>query len=189
MTRRTKQSLRPRRYVPAFVPVPLRARADGWTARRQAVFLGYLAETGSVAEAARRVGMARETAYRLRARPGAESFAAAWDVALGKGKGDTHRSRKVTGYELEQRAFAGALKPLLYAGRFTGIARKTDNTALLRLVARPHLALAGRGDGAGGKSQLSRAVSCHSSGAGQGAPKPCPSARSGSMRQGDTQER
>lgn len=189
MTRRTKQSLRPRRYVPAFVPVPLRARADGWTARRQAVFLGYLAETGSVAEAARRVGMARETAYRLRTRPGAESFAAAWDVALGKGKGDTHRSRKVTGYELEQRAFAGALKPMLYGGRFTGIARKTDNTALLRLVARPHLALTGRGDGAGGKSQLSRAGSCHSSGAGQGAPNPCSSARSGSMRQGDTQER
>ena len=76
MTRRTAHIPPPRRKVPAFVPVPLRARADGWTPLRQAEFLGYLAETRSVAEAARRVNMARETAYRLRDRPGAESFAA-----------------------------------------------------------------------------------------------------------------
>ncbi|WP_336981032.1 hypothetical protein [Altererythrobacter fulvus] len=164
MTRPAQPARRSRRYVPAFVPVPLRARADGWTPRRQAAFLGYLALTRSVSEAARRVGMARETAYRLRARRGAESFVAAWDVALGKVRGDTHRSRKVTGYELEYRAFEGALKPVFHAGRFVEIARKPDNTALLRLVARPHLALAGRSDGeegAGGKSQVSRAVSCH----------------------------
>ncbi|HZF45333.1 MAG TPA: hypothetical protein VEZ26_03280, partial [Sphingomonadaceae bacterium] len=111
MTHRLRPARRPRRYVPGFVPVPLRARADGWTPRRQAAFLGYLAQTRSVSEAARLVGMARETAYRLRARRGAESFAAAWDVAMGKGKGDTHRPRKVTGYELEYRAYHGVLKP------------------------------------------------------------------------------
>ena len=53
--------------VPPFLPVPLRARADGWTPERQARFIGLLAETGSVAEAARRVGMGRESAWRLRA--------------------------------------------------------------------------------------------------------------------------
>ena len=47
--------------MPAFVPVPLRTRSDGWTPLKQAEFLGYLAETRSVAEAARRVNMARET--------------------------------------------------------------------------------------------------------------------------------
>ena len=46
--------------VPPFLPVPLRARADGWTPERQARFIGLLAETGSVVEAARAVGMSRE---------------------------------------------------------------------------------------------------------------------------------
>ncbi|WP_054530833.1 hypothetical protein [Erythrobacter sp. SG61-1L] len=149
MTHLAKSTRRPRRYVPAFVPVPLRARADGWTPGRQAAFLGYLAQTRSVSEAARLVGMARETAYRLRGRRGAESFAVAWDVAMGRARGDTHRSRKVTGYELEYRAFHGALKPVLYRGRFTAIARKPGATALLRLVARPWLGLAGAGPGQG----------------------------------------
>jgi len=136
MTRR-KRPAPPPRQVPAFSPVPLRRRRDGWTPRRQADFIGYLAETRSVAEAARRVNMARETAYRLRERPGAESFAAAWDAALGAPWPATHRSRKVTGAELSQRAYFGVLKPLLYRGRYTGTARKSDNTALLRLVANP----------------------------------------------------
>ena len=117
MTTRRKPARPPRRFVPAFVPVPLRARRDGWTPRRQAAFLGYLAETGSVSEAAQRVRMARETAYRLRARPGAESFALAWDVALGRAGPVRHPARKVTGDELWQRAFRGVLQPVLYAGR------------------------------------------------------------------------
>ena len=57
--------------VPPFLPVPLRARADGWTGERQARFVGKLAETGCVSAAARAVGMSRLSAYRLRARPGA----------------------------------------------------------------------------------------------------------------------
>ncbi|MCB5426095.1 hypothetical protein H0274_12570 [Altererythrobacter sp. CC-YST694] len=185
MTHRLRPARRPRRYVPGFVPVPLRARADGWTPHRQAAFLGYLAQTRSVSEAARLVGMARETAYRLRARRGAESFAAAWNVAMGRGKGDTHRSRKVTGYELEYRALYGALKPMLYAGRFTGIMRKADNTALLRLIARPHLGLAGEADraqAAGEAPPVSRGGSCHFSRMRGAAPNPCPSAPSPSMR-------
>src|SRR3954447_10134303 len=69
--------------VPAFYPVPTRTRRDGWTIERQADFLGLLAETGSVIGACEAVGMSRKSAYRLRALPGAESFAAAWDAALG----------------------------------------------------------------------------------------------------------
>ena len=71
-----------RRRVPAFTPVPLRYRRDGWTPGRQADFLGHLVETWNVAAAARHVGKSRESAYRLRDRPGAESFAAAWDAIL-----------------------------------------------------------------------------------------------------------
>jgi hypothetical protein len=69
--------------VPAFYPVPTRTRCDGWTVERQADFLGMLAETGSVIGACETVGISRKSAYQLRARPGAESFAAAWDAALG----------------------------------------------------------------------------------------------------------
>ena len=68
--------------VPPFYPVPTRTRRDGWTVERQADFLGMLAETGSVIGACEAVGMSRKSAYRLRALPGAESFAAAWDAAL-----------------------------------------------------------------------------------------------------------
>ena len=77
-----RESPKHRRRVPKFTPVPLRYRQDGWTPMRQADFLGRLAETWSVAAAARHVGKSRESAYRLRDKPGAESFAAAWDAIL-----------------------------------------------------------------------------------------------------------
>jgi hypothetical protein len=140
MTRRNPSAPPPRRKVPAFVPVPLRTRADGWTPLRQAEFLGYLAETRSVAEAARRVNMARETAYRLRSKPGAESFAAAWDAAMGRSEARTPAASKVTGYELWHRAFHGLFKPVMRGGRYAGTLRKSDSSALLRVVARPGLA-------------------------------------------------
>lgn len=71
----------------AFTPVPLaRTRHDGWTEDRQRQFLQVLSLTGTVDAAARAVGMSRVSAYRLRQRPGAESFAAAWDRALGEGR-------------------------------------------------------------------------------------------------------
>lgn len=133
MTRTAPPSRRRRRrYVPAFAPVPLRARAGGWTPETQAAFLGILAETGCVRTAAQRVGMSRETAYRLRRKPGAGSFAAAWDRALGRADAP---SRKVTVEELRQRAHFGLLKPLLYRGRYVSTIRKADNSALLRILA------------------------------------------------------
>lgn len=144
---------RPRRAlhirVPAFAPVPLRARRDGWTHHRQAAFLGALAETGSVLEAARRVGMARESAYRLRRRPGAESFAAAWDAVLGRA---AEGRRKVTDEELAQRAIFGVLKPLIYAGKHVATIRKPDNSALLRRLAQLDRA-AGKQSAASERSQ------------------------------------
>lgn len=91
--------------VPAFAAVPVRARKDGWTPVRQADFLGALAETGSVAQAARRVGLSRETAYRLRRKPGAGGFAAAWDALTRKaGPEKSRRRRKVTPEERQARA-------------------------------------------------------------------------------------
>lgn len=120
---------KPRRSVPAFAPVPLRLRADGWTPMRQADFLGALAETLSVAAAARRVGMTRESAYRLRDKQGAASFAAAWDAIL------LHRPppRKVTGRAGFDGIFYGSLKPLMRRGRHVATLHSSSNDALLKL--------------------------------------------------------
>lgn len=128
-TRRAARHVR----VPAFSAVPLRNRADGWTPERQAAFLAALAETGSVEAAARRVGMARETAYRLRRKPGADSFVAAWDKVLGKAP---QRPRKVTAEELAQRAMHGVLKPMFWQGQHVGTLRKPDTSALLSYLGR-----------------------------------------------------
>jgi hypothetical protein len=122
--------------VPAFSPVPGRKRGDGWTPRRQAAFLAELALTGSVSEAARRVAMARETAYRLRRRRGAESFAAAWDAIVRR---QAPPRRKVTAEERARRAVEGLLKPMIYRGKHVRTVRKIDNSALLG-----HLALIDR---------------------------------------------
>src|SRR4051812_31894167 len=73
----------------AFAPVPVKPRHDGWTAERQKWFILRLALGGCVTVAARGIGMTRKSAYRLRERPGAESFAAAWERALGWGQDKT----------------------------------------------------------------------------------------------------
>lgn len=71
MSIRIAPAHRVRRRPPFFHPVPVRARADGWTETRQCGFLAQLYLTGAVGAAARSVGMTRASAYRLRARPGA----------------------------------------------------------------------------------------------------------------------
>lgn len=100
--------------LPDFAPVPLtRHRHDGWTAERQRGFIAVLAETGVVAQAARAVGMSAASAYNLRGRPHAESFALAWDMVED---------------EARERAFAfvrdhvinGSTRPRFYRGKFVG---------------------------------------------------------------------
>jgi hypothetical protein len=73
--------------VPEFTPVPLlRARHDGWTLQRQSDFIVALVSTGSVEAASQMVSMSRKSAYQLRNRPDARSFAAAWDEAIELGR-------------------------------------------------------------------------------------------------------
>ena len=64
---------------PSLVPRP---RANGWTADRQRQFIATLANTGSVAEAARAAGITARSAYRLRADPRGGAFAKAWEAAM-----------------------------------------------------------------------------------------------------------
>ena len=124
------------RRIPAFHPVPVLPRLDGRTPQRQAEFIGYLAQTGSVMAAARAVSMGRESAYRLRKRHGAAGFAAAWDAALGKPHAPVDlSSAKSTGllacYWLEQ----GRWKVVMSDGKFIGTRCIPDNDALLQQVA------------------------------------------------------
>jgi hypothetical protein len=127
--------------VPPFVPVPVRARGDGWTVERQGRFIGLFAETGSVAEAARRVGVSRTSAYKLRARPGAESFAHAWDrvLALRAAARDervTAPPRKFTATEQCAAGMEGAVTVMMRRGRFIRSERKLCVISLIRHVNR-----------------------------------------------------
>jgi hypothetical protein len=67
----------------AFAPyLHAQPRANSITPDRQRRFVVTLASTGIVQQAARSIGKSMEALYKLRARPGAEGFAAAWDEAL-----------------------------------------------------------------------------------------------------------
>jgi hypothetical protein len=67
---------------PDFDIAPTRKRHAGWTAERQRKFIEHLSLTGHVGEACALVGIASSSAYRLKHKPGAESFSRAWDAAL-----------------------------------------------------------------------------------------------------------
>jgi hypothetical protein len=66
---------------PDFDPAPTRNRHSGWTAERQRRFIERLSLTGSVGESSAVAGVSSQSAYRLRNKAGAESFACAWDAA------------------------------------------------------------------------------------------------------------
>jgi hypothetical protein len=126
--------------IPPFVPVPVRGRGDGWTVERQGQFIGWLAETGSVAEAARQVGLSRTAAYRLRARREAESFAHAWDRVLALRAAAGERAamprRKFTPLEQCVAGMEGAVTVMMRRGRFIRSERKLCVISLIRHVNR-----------------------------------------------------
>lgn len=104
-----------------FAPVPLaRVRASGWTSEKQRAFVMALAELGNVSMAARSVGMSPRGAYALRARPGAESFADAWDRALLIGL-DRARDMAI------ERVVRGIEVPVVRGGRVVGTQRRFEH--------------------------------------------------------------
>ena len=122
--------------IPAFTPVPLaRHRRDGWTAERQRAFIATLARTGCVAAAARAAGMSVTSAYKLRRRPVAESFAAAWSVALADAR------RRAFEFAID-RALTAVLQPRLYRGNFTGTIMRSDDTRAVLVALRAASAMA-----------------------------------------------
>ena len=65
-----------------WIPVRRTARVDGWSAEKQRLFIGTLADTGSVRDAARAVGMSSRSAYTLRRAPDGAGFDRAWVAAI-----------------------------------------------------------------------------------------------------------
>jgi hypothetical protein len=140
MSNRRNSTKRPRHKpwaaylkLPPFLPVPLRARRDGWTPDRQARFIALLAQTACVRKAAQLLGLTRESAYRLRKHPGAGSFRAAWDTAV---RGKQQPRWKFTQAEGHRLAIDGPFHIALFRGRARTIWRKPDDSRLLSAMGR-----------------------------------------------------
>jgi hypothetical protein len=116
-----------------FDPVPVRARRDGWTVRRQYFFILALARGYTPGKAAALVGMSRKTAYELRARPDAQGFAAAWDAALARARARRMAARAPS---LSERARHGAWHPRLHQGRLVGWEHRPDNARAMGILKR-----------------------------------------------------
>ncbi|MEM7667464.1 MAG: hypothetical protein AAF250_16585 [Pseudomonadota bacterium] len=108
-------------------PQPLKTtRRDGWSAEKQRGFLQMLAATQSVAQAAKAVGMSRQSAYKLRARLDDAPFGAAWRMA-------TRSARNALVEAALDRAINGVEVPHYWQGELVGTSRRYDErlTALL----------------------------------------------------------
>jgi hypothetical protein len=100
-----------------FAPAPhTRPRRNSITAAKQRAFVAHLAATGIVAEAARHIGASLEALYKLRHKPGAEGFAAAWDEAVERGVLRIEHGAL-------QRAIEGVERPIVSGGKLLGYHR------------------------------------------------------------------
>lgn len=108
-----------------FTPVPrLRRRRNGWSDARQISFIVSLSHCGSVAAAARAVGMSARSAYRLLDAPGACDFARAWDAAYAEGY---ERTR----VDALARSLHGVHVPIYRKGRLVRVEhRQSDRLAI-----------------------------------------------------------
>lgn len=114
----------------AFAPVPFaRARHDGWTPARQRRFIEQLAMIGLVSAAAKACGMSGTSAYALRTRAGAESFAATWDAALVLGRAQADDTAV-------DRAINGEVRPVFYRGRQVGVRTVFDDRLVVAALRR-----------------------------------------------------
>ena len=127
----------------AFTPVPTSSmRHDGWSPERQRQFIVALAAMGVVGRAAKAVGMGATSAYRLRGRAGAGSFAVAWDMALAE---ERDRAWSIA----VDRAINGVTVPRFYRGRQVGTVHRFDHQLLIAALRPPPLPPAPRWGGGG----------------------------------------
>lgn len=107
-------------YTPEGVPIPAftpwrakRERSGGWSPATQHTFIHELTRIGSVGAAAKAVGKTSRSAYQLRDKDGAESFAAAWEAAKFAGRDNAAQVAI-------ERALYGEMVPTFRNGQFTG---------------------------------------------------------------------
>lgn len=116
---------------PAKLPDPPRKPRHGdWTKPKMVAFLRELAASQSVHQAARSVGMSRQSAYRLRNRLPGTPFALAWEVALEAGL-------QQLAHALMDRALNGVEQAHYYHGELVGTSRRYDNRLAVWLLANP----------------------------------------------------
>ncbi len=118
-----------------FEPVPVRARHDGWTPEKQREFVEALADTGVVREAAARVGMTEQSAWRLRRRPDARAFDLVCEAAQRPG------ARRLHAIAWE-RAIEGQTRRHYYHGELKSEERVYDNRLLTYLLGKTEHLLA-----------------------------------------------
>ena len=112
-----------------FAPVPhVAPRRNSITPDRQRAFIAHLAATGIVRQAARHIGASLEALYKLRQRPGADGFCAAWDAAVDRGV------QRLEDCALA-RAIEGEERLVVSAGKVLGTERR-HNEALVQFFLR-----------------------------------------------------
>lgn len=120
--------------IPAFLqftPVPVRAQHNSWSPRLQRLFILALARGAGPGEAAARLGRTRQSVYRLRGKPGAESFAAAWETAQAvAGRVAAVAATPASGFG----GIEAVLVPRYYRGRLIGFVQREDTVGAMRLL-------------------------------------------------------
>ena len=111
----------------AFLPVGVRYRYDGWTPDKQLEFIERLADCGCVEEAARSVGMSRNSAYALRRRSDAQAFRLAWDAAMDAAVARLNDAAMA-------RAINGVAVPIFQGGEQVGERRHFDERLTMFLL-------------------------------------------------------
>lgn len=117
-----------------FDLVPIRARHDGWSADDQRRFILKLSRGHLVDEACRDLGHTRQSAYALRRRQDARSFACAWGRAVAIGRAAMRARARQPSPDLSW-ALETLLVPKFYRGRLVGFVRRHDDRAAIQLLA------------------------------------------------------
>ncbi|GGD66229.1 hypothetical protein [Croceicoccus mobilis] len=114
----------------AYRPKPRAPRRDQWTRRKMVIFLRELAACQSVTQAAKSVGLSRQSAYRLRDRLVGTPFALGWEVALEAGISQL-------AHAMLDRAINGVEVPHYYQGELIGTSRHYDERLAIWIAANP----------------------------------------------------
>lgn len=107
------------------VPATRRTRADGWTIERQRDFIERLAETASVTDTARYVGLSRQSARNLYNR--SPHFRDAWNEAL-------RAAVSVLAETAFDRAVNGVQEQVWHKGEMVGFREKYNDRLLMFLL-------------------------------------------------------